>query len=542
MNTRRLIKTVGFLFALCFLHGQSVHSAEGAPNILLIMADDMGYSDLGCFGSEIDTPHLDRLAGNGLIFTQFYNGAKCCPTRASLLTGLYSHEAGLGAMAKKDYGFPGYRGEIGRNTVTIAEVLKGTGYGTYICGKWHVTYNWGDNHPKYNWPCQRGFDKFYGSTMSGYSYFTPGPLARDNKMIRSKGKDYYFTDAISDNTVDYIKQHFNDTPDKPFFAYVAYLSPHFPLHAKEKDIRKYQGRFKEGWDVLRRRRYEKMVAKGILKTHWRLNEREDTTTAWEDAEHKAWQQRRMEVYAAQIDCMDQGIGRIVKTLESLDKLDNTLILFMSDNGGASKELDSMRFKGKKKYTRAGKLMQVGNYPHTMPGSEGTYQSYGEPWAYLSDTPFRKFKRWVHEGGISAPLIVHWPQRIKARGDLRFQVGHVMDIMPTCVEVAGANYPDTFDGRAILPMSGRSLVPYFDSTTTKERTICWEYEGNRAIRSGKWKLVADGQDGAWELYNMEKDRTEINNLAADFPDLVQQLAQQWQAWADKVGVRPWPIEG
>ncbi len=518
------------------------NSTADKPNIILIMVDDMGYSDIGCYGGEISTPNLDRLAAGGLRFTQFYNTARCCPTRASLMTGLYPHQAGVGHMMS-DRGLEGYRGDLNNRCVTIAEVLRQAGYTTYMSDKWHVTKqvgHWSGNQnltSKHNWPCRRGFDRFYGTIHGAGSFFDPITLTRDNTPIEPETDSYYYTDAISDNTVKYINE--NKT-NRPFFCYVAHTAPHWPLHALPEDIAKYKGRYDKGWDALRAERLERMIKMGIIKPDWKLTARDPRVQPWEQAANKEWQVRRMEVYAAQIDSVDQGVGRIVSALKKTGRFDNTLILFLADNGGCAEEIGG-RWGGLHipRKTRDGRPVKAGNNPSVLPGPEETYQSYGVPWANASNTPFRLYKHWVHEGGIATPLVVHWPRRIKARGRLRQQPGHLIDIMATCVDVAGTEYPDSYNGHKIIPMEGKSLVPAFTNKPIKREAIYWEHEGNRAIRVGRWKLVAKGKKGPWELYDIDADRTETNNLTEAHPGRAKQMAARWRQWAERADVLPWP---
>ena len=528
--------------------------AAGKPNIILIMADDMGYSDIGCYGGEISTPSLDRLAAGGLRFTQFYNTARCCPTRASLMTGLYPHQAGVGHMMS-DRGLDGYRGDLNNRCVTIAEVLKQAGYSTYMSGKWHVTKHRGPDGPKYNWPRQRGFDRFFGTIHGAGSFYDPCSLTRDNTQIPPDSDDFYYTNAISDNAVKFIREH---NSDNPFFMYVAYTAPHWPMHALPRDIAKYKGRYARGWDALRAERHRRMIEMGIVQSKWKLTERDSRVPPWEQAENKQWHQRRMEVYAAMVDCLDQGIGRIVSELRKADDFENTLIFFLADNGGCAEEYGSrgpikperskeiplkpmdknaLQRDMQPKVTRDGRPVRTGE--GVMPGPADTYIAYGRPWANASDTPFRLYKHWVHEGGIATPLIVHWPRRIKARSGLRHQPGHLIDIMATCIDVAGTEYPSSYNSHKIIPLEGKSLVPAFVDNPIKREAIYWEHEGNRAIRVGKWKLVAKGKKGPWELYDLEADRTETDNLAAVHPDRVKQMAAMWQRWAKRANVLPWP---
>ncbi len=509
---------------------------DARPNIVVIMADDMGFSDVGCYGSEIDTPNIDRLAGSGVRFTQFYNTARCCPTRASLLTGLYPHQAGVGHMME-DYGLPGYRGDLNRQCVTIAEALKPAGYNTLMSGKWHVTPV---NESKHNWPRQRGFDRFYGTIHGAGSFYDPVTLTRENDPIEP-GEDFYYTTAIGDNAVQFLDEY--APQPSPFFLYVAFTSPHWPLHAFERDIVKYKGRYDMGWDELRAERHRRLIEMGLVDARWPLTPRDDRVPAWKDAENKAWQARRMEVYAAQIDAMDRAVGRILAKLEETSALDNTLILFLADNGGCAEEiLPSWQGRHFPSHTRDGRPVKQGNDPAVMPGPETTYQSYGIPWANASNTPFRLYKHWVHEGGIATPLIAHWPAGITQAGSVTHEPGHLIDIMATCLDVARADYPHTFDGHSITPLEGKPLTPLFEGRGRPGyEAIFWEHEGNRAVRQGNWKLVSRHRDddrAAWELYDLAADRTEMNNLAATNPRKAAELAALYEGWAARANVAPW----
>jgi len=502
------------------------------PNIVIILADDLGFSDFGCYGSEIATPNIDRLAANGTRFTQFYNTGRCCPTRASLLTGLYSHQVGIGHMVE-DRGSPAYRGDLGRNGVTIAEALKPVGYRTAMSGKWHVASAL-DGKNKDSWPRQRGFDRFYGLLGSVRSYYDPPTLTDDNTLIRA-GKDFYLTDAITDHAVASIAEMSKEKA--PFFLYVAYTAPHWPMHAKPEDIAKYKDKYKHGWDTLRKERHERMIDMGLVKKEWGLTPRDTGVPAWDKETDKDWQAMRMAVYAAMIDRMDQGVGRIRKQLKDSNRDDNTLILVLADNGGCAEEMTAEwrnRFPEK---TRDGTPTKVGNDPKVMPGPEHVFQSYGLGWANASNTPFRLYKHWSHEGGIATPLIAHWPATIK-KPAITHQPGHLIDIMATCLEVAGAEYPKKHGDHAITPLEGKSLLPIIQGKTRPGHdALFWEHEGNKAVRMASWKLVSRHPD-AWELYDLDADRTEMLNLASKQPDRVKEMAAKYAAWADRVGVRPW----
>ena len=509
------------------------------PNILLILNDDMGFSDLGCYGGEIDTPNLDSLAENGLRLTQFYNTARCCPSRASLLTGLHPHQADVGHMVSND-DVDGYLGDLSRNAVTLAEVLKEVGYGTYMSGKWHVTRHLRDE--TYNWPCQRGFDDYYGIITGACSFFNPSTLTDNNERIETPEGDYFLTDAISDRAIRQLEDHRANHSDKPFFQYIAYTAPHWPLHAHPEDIAKYRGRFDKGWDALREERLERMVEMGLIHPDWQLTRRDSSQPEFSQAEHKAWQARRMEVYAAQIDRMDQGIGRILQSLKDTGQWDNTIIFFLADNGGCAEEVtevwaERLRKSNGHKYTRTGQAIQYGNDPAVMPGGEETYQSYGVPWANLSNTPFREYKHWVHEGGIATPFIVHWPETDFERCGLRHRPAQLPDVMATCLELSGASYPATYKGNRIKPLEGYSMLPLFKDESFEREVLYWEHEGNRAVRKGKWKLVSKYPHD-WELYDMERDRSETNDLASSHPDIVTELSELYDAWAKRCSVMPW----
>lgn len=523
------------------------------PNILVIMADDLGYSDVGCYGGEIRTPTLDSLAAGGVRFTQFYNTGRCCPTRAALLTGLYPHQTGVGHMMQ-DRGHDGYRGDLNDRNATIAEVLRSAGYATYMTGKWHVTRKLvaRSDADRKNWPMQRGFDRFYGTIHGGGSYYDPNTLTRGNESVPPEGDDFFYTDAIADNAARFIDEH---DKARPFFMYVAFTAPHWPMHERETNIAKYKGVYDKGWDAIRAERHNRMIDMGIVEADWPLTPRDPAAPKWEDEARKQWQIRCMEVYAAMVDGVDQGIGRIVESLKRNGQFENTLILFLADNGGCAEDMGrrgaftprpdkpvapsmnrgDIQLDAKPKFTRDGYPVRQGE--GVMPGPADTYIAYGLPWANASNTPFRLYKHFVHEGGIASPLIAHWPKGIDRRGKLEHQPGHVIDLMATCVDLAGATYPTQRNGVTIPPMEGRSLVPAFNGQAIDREAIYWEHEGNRAVRVGKWKLVAKGERGAWELYDLDADRTELNNLAAAQPERVKQMADLWQRWAERCDVLP-----
>ena len=549
-----------FLFAsLCVLCGHSAPAAQ--PNIIVILADDMGYSDIGCYGSEIVTPTLDGLAKNGLRFTQFYNTARCCPTRASLLTGLHPHQAGIGHMMD-DRGYEGYRGNLNPRCVTIAEALKPAGYRSYAVGKWHVTPGataaaLADQH---NWPLQRGFDRYYGTIHGAGSYWDPSALVRDNRQITAasdpeyRPPEFYYTDAISDHAVKFIRDHAREQPAKPFFLYIAYTAAHWPMHAKAADIAKYRGRYDAGYAAIRDARWAKQKGLGVVDAKWTPT---PLVGDWAVVKNREFETRCMEVYAAMVDCMDQGIGRVVTELRQQGQLDNTLILYLQDNGGCAEATgrganataraerpsvppmapDEPQFNSTPKQTRDGWPVRQGY--GVLPGGPDTYIAYGREWANVSNTPFREYKHWTHEGGIATPLIVHWPAGIAAarRGQLEPQSGQLIDVMATCLDVAGATYPATHRGQAIKALEGSSLrLVFTGKPLARTKPLVWEHEGNRAIREGNWKLVAM-EKKPWELYDLATDRTELHDLAVEQPERVKTMAAAWDAWAARADVLP-----
>lgn len=494
-------------------------AAAEKPNVIVILADDMGYSDLGCYGSEIETPNLDALAADGLRFTNFYNTSRCCPTRASLLTGLYSHQAGVGGMVR-DEGKPGYRGKLTRECVTLAEVLKPAGYATLMTGKWHVGDGKGQKPP------ERGFDRFWGIPGGGGVYFKESLKLKKRAFYHNMEEietpdDLYVTNDFSDQALGFIDEAVTKTK-KPFFLYLAHIAPHWPLQAKPEDIAKYKGRFDKGWDVVREARFEKQKKLGIVAHDSVLSPRDPQANAWNDMPEAKQKDlaHRMEIYAAQVDCIDQNVGKLVAKLKELGQFENTLILFLSDNGCSAEG-------GPGGFSNGQKGAPV--------GTGLSHASAGLEWANVSDTPFRKFKMSTHEGGTATPLIVHWPAGIPSKGELRHPVGHVIDLMPTLVEVSGAAYPETSDGKDIKPMEGTSLVPSFKSNAElPDRDLFWEHLGKKAVRRGDWKAVAS-KKGPWELYDLKTDPTEINDLAAKEPKKTAELKALWQAWAVRCNV-------
>jgi arylsulfatase len=497
-------------------HGdEPSRTGEARPNIVLVMADDLGFSDLGCYGGEIETPNLDRLAAGGMRFTQFYNCGRCCPTRASLLTGLYAHQAGVGGM-EEDRNLPGYRGFLNHRCITIAEGLAAAGYRSYLAGKWNVGFGRGQ------WPVDRGFARHFGLLRGAADYFDPrvGPrskislFALDRETYTEFPSDFYATDAYTDYAVRYIEEHAEQPPEPgPFFLYVAYTAPHSPLQAPPEEIAKYRGRYKVGWDELAGRRRARQSELGLWPDGLPNTADDPRVPAWADAANQEQLDLKMAVYAAQVDRMDQGIGRIVATLRRTGMLGNTLILFLSDNGADGSPEGA-----------------VG----PEPGPKGSSHIYGRPWARLSNTPLAGYKRQMDEGGISTPLIAAWPGVIEP-GRITAAPGHVIDLMPTCLEAAGTEYPREFGGEKLLPVEGKSLVSVFKTgSRAPHELLAWEHDGCRAVRKGDWKLAAD-RGGPWRLYDVGPDRGEVRDLASEQPEKVAELQAAYDDWAQRVGV-------
>ena len=559
---------VAILFITCTSNTKE-QAKSSKPNILVILADDLGYSDLGCYGSEIQTPNLDDLAENGVRFTEFYNSARCCPSRASLLTGLYPHQTGIGSFVGPDRGVLGYTGKLNLNTVTLAEVLKENGYRTFGSGKWHV------NHPG---PTERGFEEFYGFLDDyGVDGWRPKwmqrlPEGREERQYK-KG-EFFATNAITDYALDFLNLS-KSTPDKPWFLYLSYQAVHFPLQAPKEDIEKYKDTYKVGWDVIRQQRFERMKKLGVIGQNAVLSERSDIpipnvakrnnvpgdglhNPPWNilDADRQADLAKRMAVYAGMLDNMDQNIGRVIQHLKENGELGNTLILFMSDNGSCA-EWDPFGFEYPEYDARvAGGTPDHPNVLHTgeslekLGGPEGPLFSFGSAWANVGNTPFTLYKQFVHEGGISSPLIVHWPKKIKESQVFTENYAHFVDVMATCVEVAGGKYPETYNGNNISPMEGISLLKTLNGKADKERALPFEHQGVPALRKGDWKLVtrnrqsmtASGftENANFELYNIADDRSETNNLAEEYPKKVDELKTLMFEEFNRTNVFPRPV--
>lgn len=519
------------LLLVMLLAGSVAHAIE-RPNIVLIMADDMGFSDIAPYGGEIHTPHLSRLAKDGMRFTQFYNNAKCAPTRASLLTGLYSQQTGV-------HNGPA----VMKNSVTLGEVLLDAGYRTMMVGKWHAKEE----------PVNRGFERYYGLTDGCCNFFNPGhkregePQPAEKNFPRKwsdgldtfepytpESMDFYTTDAFTTRAIEYIEQ-IGTGPD-PFFLYVAYTAPHYPLQAPEEDIAKYRGRYMKGWDTLRAERHARMIEMGLVDEHWPLSPRDPRVPAWtqvsdrekwdlanlrgdnpkglqwEDAKSQENWDLKMAVYAAMVDRMDQNIGRLIERLEELDELDNTLILFLSDNGGCAEILHITQ--------------------DVPPGPVNSYRTVDPPWANAQNTPFKQYKRSDYEGGIATPLIAHWPEEVRG-GTITHQPGHIIDVMATVLEIAETGYPETYKGKKIVPLEGKSLTPILRGEERPgHEYLFWEFGNSKAVRSGEWKAVQHKSD-KWELYNLASDRTEMYDLSGEAGPILDELKQAWNDWDARV---------
>lgn len=534
------------LFTMASMSSLFAIAQSPKPNIMIIMVDDMGYSDLGCYGGEINTPNINALANNGLRFTQFYNGSRSCPTRASLLTGLYPHQAGITGMGQS----------ISTNCVTIPEVLKTAGYNTAMTGKWHLSQtkeigtfdnqmkwlanqvDFGEFAPKASYPCNRGFDEHYGTIWGVANFFDPFSLVHNEQRIATVPDNFYVTDYITDKTVDLI-----DTlskKDEPFFMYVAHLAPHWPLHAKPEDISRYKGKYDSGWEVLRRTRYDKMVEMGLIDPAKMPYAPNDSKRSWQNETRKAWEAAHMEVHAAMIDCVDQGIGKIIDKLKETGQYENTIIFFMSDNGASYERYGNPGFDRPSMLRNGERILYPGDY--ALPGPANTMNGIGDGWAGAVNTPFRYWKSESFHGGNATPMIVHWPAGLKTQpGSITHQPGHVIDIMATCLDLADGTYPANYKGNVIKPMESKSLKPIIDGgTRTQPEAIYWEHEGGRAIRVGDWKLVSLKGYANWQLFNMANDQSETRNVAVENPEIVRELKEMWNVWARKMGLNV-PVE-
>ncbi len=533
---RFMIKRPSYFFwmlcaaAVAGLWRSAVAWAANLPNIVIIMADDMGYSDPGCFGSEIKTPHIDSLAERGIRFTQFYTNTVCCPARTSLLTGLYPHQAGMGWSVHhgSDIRPPGpYQGYLNQQCVTMAEVLRCAGYQTYMSGKWHV----GESRP--HWPIDRGFDHYYGLISGASNMFDirktmlkemlPRQMAIDDKPYIPDPDGFYMTDALTDAALTFINK--DRQSDKPYFLYLAYTAPHYPLHVPPEEIAKYQGKYTEGWQVMRERRLQRQREMGLIPDHLEPAADDPKIKPWDQVEDQALMDLKMAIYAGQVTRLDENIGKVLAAIEQQGDSDNTLIIFLSDNGAAAAE--STDFSDRQRY----------NVPPWLGGVE-SYDSYGRSWARVSTTPMRGYKASLYEGGIASPMIAVWPRVITESGGFSNQIAHVIDFMPTVLAITGCEYPRQFNGHDITPPEGISLLPAFEGESQpRPAPLFWEFAGNRAMRDGQWKIVSE-PSGDWQLFDLDHDRGECHDLAAQMPERLQAMTTAYEQWARRCGVLPW----
>jgi len=541
MHIKNLIQSV--IIASCIFQF-SCNAAE-KPNVIIILVDDMGFSDIGAYGGEINTPNIDKLAANGVRFSQFYNASRCCPTRASLMTGLHPHLTGIGYMTNKpnksndDYGsaFPNYRGFLNRQCVTLGELLGSAGYSTYLAGKWHLGQN-----DRSRWPLQRGFDKFYGCIAGSTRYFFPDSDPREGygitygnepvfKVKSTTDRPYYTTDAFTDHAIKFIEE---GEKEKPFFLYLSYTAPHWPHQAHEEDIDKYRGKYMMGWDKLRQERYERQIEMGLFEKRYPLSPRDSEVPEWTSLtpEKQKEMDLRMAVYAAMIDRVDQNIGKLINFLKKQGLFENTLILFMSDNGASDEGTDPL---GR------------GNIFNIEKRNLGLSDIYGNAWANLSNTPFRLYKRYTHEGGSATPFIMHWTKGIKKQNNWYREPAQLIDVVPTLLEVCDVDYPKTYQGNTLHPLRGISLTPSFSGKSIgRTEPMFSEHENNAFMIDGYWKLVGKGvatPQGTnvkeWELYNLNEDRTELNNLNQKEKKRLREMTDKWEVWATEDKVYPKP---
>ena len=535
------------LLAMLLLASQCL--AEKPPNIVVILADDMGFSDLGSYGGEIHTPNIDQLAAQGVRFTAFYNTARCSTTRASLLTGRYPHNVQMGHLAGSKFkDIDGYRGQLDKSIDILPEWLKDHHYKSYMSGKWHLA-GWspdeipaGSIEQLDNTPLKRGFDHFYGTLFGGNNYFDPKFLYKNHEPIEVLEPNFYYTDAISREAVRNINAHRANHSNQPFFYYLAYTAPHWPLQAPAETIDKYRELYSIGWDELRQQRLSRAKDQAIVPQDLALASLDEGTTPWTQVENKAWFIEKMAVHAAMVEHLDRGVGQVLNALRAQGELDNTVIMVMSDNGASAENLFEMpnwkRFLGSPffdtfigKYQPAsGDAYSLASGQDLMPGPINRFQMLGREWAQASNTPFKKYKTWVHEGGIASPLIVHWPRGLKERaGTMINEPAHVIDIMPTIISIVS--------GQPDLIQDGVNLLPAINGHTLPARLLFFEHEGYRAVRSANWKLVAR-QDGPWELYDIKVDRSERNNVASQFPERVLSMETEYESYARENKVKDW----
>ena len=494
MRISRILSAVFLIASTGPVFSQDQSTEIQRPNVLLMMVDDLGYSDFGCYGSEIETPNIDGLAKGGLRMSQFYNTAKCHSSRICLLTGKYTFQAGNNAMDK---------------ALTVAEVMQHNGYFTAMTGKWHLNKE----------PTDRGFQRYFGHLSGATNFFTGDDTFRLNgEKWSGFDDDFYTTDANVDYAIQFIDEALKEK--KPFFQYIAFNAPHYPLQAKEQDVKKYKGRYAPGWDKVRRARYQRQIEMSLINDKHALSPRPDYIPAWEELtpEERAWEESRMEVFAAMVDCVDQNVGRLVSYLKKRGAYENTLILLCSDNGACPFE----RTRGKE----------------LKPWDPKSYWCYDVGWAHVGNTPFRWYKQNQHEGGISSPLIAHWPQGLTAeKGSISHQPGHLIDLLATCMDATGAEYPREFNGQVTSPIQGRSLLPLLQG---KEREghdwLYFQFSNNRAIRQRDWKAVS-ARGGRWELYDLANDRSELHDLASRQPQKLEEMKALWHRVAKDVDQAP-----
>ncbi|WP_044207008.1 arylsulfatase [Flammeovirga sp. OC4] len=517
-TTSDLIKLLPILLLLSFScsvkDGNRKSELPKKPNIIVILADDMGFSDLGCTGGEINTPNLDQLASDGTLFTNFYNTPRCAPSRASLLTGLYAHQTGVGHLVE-DWGKPGYKGYLSKNTVTVAEVLKENGYHTIMSGKWHL----GDDQE--HWPNERGFEDFYGIPAGGGVYFYPTKFLnrevyKNGVKTKENPDTFYSTNNFTDEAIQFIDEAKGD--HKPFFLYMAQIAPHFPLQALPEDIEKYKGKYEVGYEAIREKRFAKQKALGIFPENLEITEGEHPK--WNELKDTKAEAHKMSVYAAQVDRLDQNIGKLMDYLKQEKMYDNTVIFFLSDNGGCHQMVN--RSKG------------------VTPGGRDSFESYGH-WANVSNTPFKLWKRETMEGGIRTPFIAHFPKSMKVKKGLNTQPAHIIDVMTTCLELAGASYPTSYQGNTIYPTEGESILTLArGEETDQDRMLFWEHEGNKGLRQGDWKMVKR-RKSEWMLFNMKSDPLEEENIIDQYPEKASKYTKAYQQWMTDHFVEEWPAK-
>ncbi|MFI1773558.1 arylsulfatase [Thalassobellus citreus] len=530
MRTLVLVVMTLFLVSCKQSNNQNnvIAQTDKKPNIVLIMADDMGFSDLGNYGSEISTPNIDRLATEGTRLRRFYNNTICAPSRTSLLTGQYPHKAGIGFF-NEDLGIPGYEGYLNKESLTLGEVFKNGGYSTYMSGKWHV------GNERAHWPLQRGFDNFFGFLDGGASYFDTKPILKgppssaflyaDNEVYNIDKEDFYLTDELTSRAIEFVKS----TPEeKPFFLYMAYNAPHWPLHAKPEDIAKYKGKYDAGWDELRNIRFENIKKMGLADENW-TPVKDKLLPAWNSLseEEKSDWALKMEVYAAMVDNLDQNIGKLISYLETTNQLDNTMIIFLSDNGAENMDVGKMPFVVKR---NEGSV-----------GTAGSMEAYTKKWAQVSNSPLRSYKSSPYEGGTATPFIVRYPKQVGA-GKILKGGAHVVDIMPTLLNFAGINYPETFNGIKANALAGESFLPLLKGENwERNQPICFEWFGDRAVWMGDLKAVSVYPGNTWELYDLAIDRTESNDISALHPETISKIDAIYKDWAKTNGAIDWTDE-